>query len=111
MDHTYSASSSTWCGGVWRRRRGRQYARGGSHLCHACIDELFRKQDVETDVTKRQAMLHDIQRLAYDRALFVPLYAWVWHSGVGPRVKEASLGKIPLFYYTGPFEDLRLKGQ
>jgi hypothetical protein len=62
-------------------------------------------------VTKRQAMLHDIQRLAYDRALFVPLYAWVWHSGVGPRVEEASLGKLPLFYYTGPFEDLRLKGQ
>lgn len=28
----------------------------------------------------------------------------VWHIGVGPRVADASLGKIPLFYYTGPFE-------
>jgi peptide/nickel transport system substrate-binding protein len=78
---------------------------------HPDIDELFRKQDAETEVAKREAILHEIQRLAYERALFVPLYAWVWHSGVGPRVAEASLDKIPLFYYTGPFEDMRLKGQ
>jgi peptide/nickel transport system substrate-binding protein len=82
-----------------------------AYVNHPDIDELFRKQDVETDVAKREAMLLDIQRLAYDRALFVPLYAWVWHTGVGPRVEEASLGKIPLFYYTGPFEDMRLKGK
>jgi hypothetical protein len=25
--------------------------------------------------------------------------------------EEASLGKIPLFYYTGPFEDMRLQGK
>ena len=78
---------------------------------HPDIDELYRKQDTETDVKKREALLHEIQRIAYEQALFVPLYAWVWHTGVGPRVEDASLGKIPLFYYTGPFEDMRLKGQ
>jgi len=26
-------------------------------------------------------------------------------------VADASLDKISLFYYTGPFEDMRLKGQ
>ena len=31
--------------------------------------------------------------------------------GVGPRVEESSLGRIPLHYYTAPFEDMRLKGQ
>ncbi|HEX9870200.1 MAG TPA: hypothetical protein VGC99_16720, partial [Candidatus Tectomicrobia bacterium] len=82
-----------------------------AYVNHPDIDELFRKQDVETDVNTREAMLGEIQRLAYDRALFVPLYAWVWHTGVGPRVEDPSLGKIPLFYYTGPFEDMRLKGQ
>ncbi len=82
-----------------------------AYVNHPDIDELFRKQDVETDVNKREAMLHEIQRLAYERALFVPLYAWVWHTGVGPRVEEPSLGKIPLFYYTGPWEDMRLKGR
>jgi ABC-type transport system substrate-binding protein len=82
-----------------------------AYVDHPDIGELSRKQDVETDVSKREAMLLDIQRLAYERALFVPLYAWVWHTGVGPRVGEASLGKIPFFYYTGPFEDMRLKGK
>ena len=75
------------------------------------MDALFKAQETETDPNKRQAMLHEIQRLAYERALFVPLYSWVWHTGIGPRVADASLGKIPLFYYTGPFEDMRLQGQ
>lgn len=82
-----------------------------SDASYADIDELFRKQDGETDAKQREAILHEIQRLAYERALFVPLYSWVWHTGVGPRVADASLGKIPLFYYTGPFEDMRLQGQ
>jgi peptide/nickel transport system substrate-binding protein len=82
-----------------------------SYVNHPDIDELFRQQDVETDIEKREALLLEIQRLAYERALFVPLYAWVWHTGVGPRVEDPSLGKIALFYYTGPFEDMRLKGQ
>ncbi len=82
-----------------------------AYVNHPDIDELFRNQDGETDRQRREAMLLEIQRLAYERALFVPLYAWVWHTGVGPRVEDPSLGKIPLFYYTGPFEDMRLKGQ
>jgi peptide/nickel transport system substrate-binding protein len=81
-----------------------------AYVNHPDIDELFRKQDVETDVNKREAILHEIQRIAHERVLFVSLYAWIWHTGVGPRVAEASLDKIPLFYYTGPFEDMRLKG-
>ena len=75
------------------------------------MDALFKAQETETDPNKRQTMLHEIQRLAYERALFVPLYSWVWHTGIGPRVADASLGKIPLFYYTGPFEDMQLQGQ
>jgi peptide/nickel transport system substrate-binding protein len=82
-----------------------------AYVNHPDIDALFKTQETETDLDKRQAMLHEIQRLAYERALFVPLYSWVWHTGIGPRVAEASLGKIPLFYYTGPFEDMRLQGQ
>jgi peptide/nickel transport system substrate-binding protein len=75
------------------------------------IDELFKQQEAASDPQQRAALLHQIQQIAYDQALFIPLYAWVWHTGVGPRVADASLGKIPLFYYTGPFEDMKLKGQ
>jgi hypothetical protein len=32
-------------------------------------------------------------------------------SAHGWAMEEASLGKIPLFYYTGPFEDMRLQGK
>lgn len=78
---------------------------------HPDIDELFKQQEAASTPQQRGTLLHRIQQIAYDRALFIPLYAWVWHSGVGPRVADASLAKIPLFYYTGPFEDMKLKGQ
>jgi hypothetical protein len=38
------------------------------------------------------------------------LDALYFNNGVGPRVAESSLGKIPLHYYTAPFEDVWLKG-
>jgi len=75
------------------------------------IDDLFAQQAREPDRTKRQALLHRIQQLAADRVLYIPLYALSFHNGVGPRVQEPSLGRIPLHYYTAPFEDIRLKGQ
>ena len=34
----------------------------------------------------------------------------IYFNGVGPRVAEPSLGRIPMDYYTAPFEDVRLKG-
>jgi peptide/nickel transport system substrate-binding protein len=74
------------------------------------IDEMFQQQARELDRTKRQALLDRIQQLASDRVIYVPIYAQTFNNGVGPRVLESSLGKIPLHYYTAPFEDLRLRG-
>jgi peptide/nickel transport system substrate-binding protein len=73
------------------------------------IDDLFQQQVRELDRAKRQQLLHRIQQIAHDRVLFLPIYALYFNSGVGPRVQESSLGKIPLHYYTAPFEDMRLK--
>jgi peptide/nickel transport system substrate-binding protein len=73
------------------------------------IDELFEQQGRERDRAKRQALLHRIQRIASDRVLYLPLYMLNFHNGVGPRVAESSLGRIPLHYYTAPFEDIRLR--
>jgi hypothetical protein len=42
--------------------------------------------------------------------LYLPIYALYFNNGVGPRVAEPTLGRIPMHYYTAPFEDLRLKG-
>ncbi|HWM79553.1 MAG TPA: hypothetical protein VNS56_18375 [Methylomirabilota bacterium] len=85
---------------------GGTYAIGGD----PDIDDLFQQQARELDRTKRQVLLQRIQRLAHERTLFLPIYALFFNNGVGPRVQESSLGRIPLHYYTAPFEDMRLKG-
>jgi peptide/nickel transport system substrate-binding protein len=84
---------------------GGAYALGGQ----ADIDDLFQQQARELDRKKREALLHRIQRLANERVLFIPIYALYFNNGVGPRVQEPSLNRIPLHYYTAPFEDVRLK--
>jgi peptide/nickel transport system substrate-binding protein len=73
------------------------------------IDELYRQQSTERDYKKREGLLHQIQRLVHERAMYAPLYELVWPNGVGPRVAEAGFGLIPHFFYTGPYEDIRLK--
>lgn len=89
------------------------FATGGtfSYGGYPDIDELFKQQAREPDRAKRQALLHKIQQLANDRVIFVPLYALSFNNGVGPRVQESSLGRIPLHYYTAPFEDMRLRSE
>jgi hypothetical protein len=56
-------------------------------------------------------MLHEIQRLVYERAMYAPLYELVWPNGVGPRVAQSGFGLIPFYYYTGPYEDIQLKNR
>jgi peptide/nickel transport system substrate-binding protein len=76
-----------------------EYAKGG----YPDIDELYKKQSVEQDRQQREAMLHQIQRLVHERAMYAPLYELVWPNGVGPRVAESGFGLIPFYYYTGPY--------
>jgi peptide/nickel transport system substrate-binding protein len=51
-----------------------------------------------------------MQRLVLEKALSAPIWELAFLNGVGPRVGESSLDKIPGFPYTAPFEDLTLKG-
>jgi peptide/nickel transport system substrate-binding protein len=84
---------------------GGAYSAGG----YPDIDDLFQQQARELDRKKREVLLARIQKLAHERVLFLPIYALFFNNGVGPRVQESSLGRIPLHYYTAPFEDVRLK--
>jgi peptide/nickel transport system substrate-binding protein len=80
------------------------YAYGG----YADIDELFLQQARERDRAKREATLHQIQRLTIERAMFGPIMDLRGLTGVGPRVAEHTINSIPL--HPGPaFEDIRLK--
>jgi len=78
---------------------------------YADIDELFKQQDVETDHSKREALLHKIQQLMHERAMFAPIFLFVWPSGLGPRVEEAGLWLIKPYPWSAPLEEVRLKKQ
>ncbi len=82
-----------------------RYAYGG----YPDLDALFKKAMSELDPLKREAMLHQVQLMTYDRVMHAPVYALHWPNGVGPRVKVSGMGLIAGFYYTGPFEDIELK--
>ena len=82
-----------------------QFAR----ISYPDIDALFKQQDVETDRTKRQTMLHQIQQLMYERVMFGPIWLYFWPSGIGPRVEEPALMLINPFPWAAPLEDVRLK--
>jgi peptide/nickel transport system substrate-binding protein len=81
------------------------YAYGG----HADIDELFRQQSAERDRGKREALLHQIQRLMHERVMQAPIYEPATLHGVGPRVEEPGVGLAALLYFTAPYEEMRLK--
>ena len=73
------------------------------------VEDLFQRQARETDVKKREALVHQIQDILRERVTHIPLYelAFIW--GVGPRVEEPGINLIRSFAYSGPLEDLRLK--
>ena len=81
------------------------YAYGG----YPDIDDLFRQQAQERDRKKREAILHEIQRLMHERVMHGPIFEPATLHGVGPRVEEPAVGLNPLLYFTAPYEDIRLK--
>ena len=83
------------------------YAYGG----HADIDDLFRQQGQERDRKKREALLHQIQRLMHERVMHAPIFEPATLHGIGPRVEEPAVGLNPLLYFAAPYEDMRLKRQ
>jgi peptide/nickel transport system substrate-binding protein len=73
------------------------------------IDALFRDQASEMDKKKREALLHKIQQLMHDKAMFAPIVEPPLLIGIGPR-----LGEVPTISghpYVTPYEDLKLKAR
>jgi peptide/nickel transport system substrate-binding protein len=74
------------------------------------IDALYQQQAGELDRARREAILFKIQQLMVERTIFAPIWQLAFINGVGPRVGESGFGRIPLFPYTSPYEDITLKG-
>jgi peptide/nickel transport system substrate-binding protein len=73
------------------------------------IDALFRDQAGEMDTKRREGLLHKIQQLMYERAMFAPIVEPAFLNGVGPKVGNHGLGSVANFPYSSPYEDLTLK--
>jgi ABC-type transport system substrate-binding protein len=73
------------------------------------VDALFKQQAREPDRKKREALLHQIQQIVNDRVRIVPIYEYIWPSGLGPRVAEAALMMINPYPWSAPLEEVRLK--
>ncbi len=81
------------------------YAYGG----YPDVDALYKQQALETDRTRRSAMLQQIQQLLQERVRFAPIWDYTWPSGVGPRVAEPALMLINPYPWSAPLEEVRLK--
>ena len=52
-----------------------------------------------------------MQQLVFERVIAAPIWEIAFTSGVGPRVEESALGIIPNWAFSGPYEDVKLKGK
>jgi peptide/nickel transport system substrate-binding protein len=73
------------------------------------IDAWYLQQSSERDRQKRQATLQKIQQKLYDEARLMPIWELGFLCASGPRVAVSGLGQIPLFAYSGPYEEVQLK--
>jgi len=64
----------------------------------------------ELDTKRREAILHKMQQLVHDKAIYAPIWQLAFMNAFGPRVGESGFGLIPAFAYTGPYEDMTIKG-
>ena len=87
--------------------------KGGAYVYgnYPDIDALFQDQAIELDVKRREAMLHKMQQLVYERTIYAPIWQLAFINGFGPHVGESGLGLIQSFAYSGPYEDITLKGK
>jgi peptide/nickel transport system substrate-binding protein len=82
----------------------------GSHAYggYPDLDELFLQQARERDVARREAILHRIQQLTIDRAMFAPIMDLRGLIGIGPRVADHTINAMPMYAFPA-YEEMRLK--
>ena len=80
------------------------YAYGG----YPDIDELFQQQSSERDAEKRSALLHKIQQLSFERAMFAPVMDLRTLNGIGPRIARHTITDVWMSPFPS-YEDMELK--
>ncbi len=87
--------------------------KGGAYVygSYPEIDALYPRQAAEPDRAKRTALLHEMQDMVRERAMFAPIWQIAATVGIGPRVGMSGLGTIKGYPWTGPYEDMTLKAK
>jgi peptide/nickel transport system substrate-binding protein len=88
-------------------------AAGGPYVygSYPDIDGLFREQVGELDRKKREAMLHRIQQLIHEKAMYAPIWELGFIHAQGARVAESGLALITGWAFSAPYEDVKLKAR
>ncbi|PYN45986.1 MAG: hypothetical protein DMD95_07415 [Candidatus Rokuibacteriota bacterium] len=73
------------------------------------VEDLFQRQARETDVKRREALIHQIQQILHDRVTHIPIYELAFTWGIGPRLEQPGISLIRGYAYSAPYEDLKLK--
>ena len=76
---------------------------------YADIDDLFKQQAREPVRAKREALVHAIQRIAYERVMFAPIWQVAQLNGVRASIEQPAIGLIDFMPYSAPYEDLKLR--
>ena len=86
--------------------------KGGTYVygSYPDIDALAPQQAAELDHKRRAAVLEKMQRLVHDKSVVAPIWQLAFINGVGSRVGESGFDLIKDFAYTGPYEDITIKG-
>jgi peptide/nickel transport system substrate-binding protein len=86
--------------------------KGGTYVygSYPDIDSLAPQQAAELDHKRRTAILEQMQHLVHDKSVVAPIWQLAFINGVGPRVGESGFDLIKDFAYTGPYEDITIKG-
>ena len=59
------------------------------------LDALFAQQAGELNYKRREAILHQMQQIVHERAIYAPIWQLAFINGVGPRVAEFGLRADP----------------
>ena len=79
----------------------------GAYGSYPDIQELWDQYQNEAVPSVRKDLIARVQRLIYDKKVWIPLTGSGTPAAVGPRVKGVPW-KIPYVWFTTPFEDIEL---
>src|SRR2546422_3525906 len=73
------------------------------------VEDLFQRQAREIDRAKREALLHQIQRILHERVMHVPVYELSPMAGISPGLEQTRVRLIPGFPAPGPTQNPQLR--